>query len=86
MGVKMSAAQFDTLAPKKATNLSINADLLRQAKELNINLSQTLEQRLAEIVREARRKQWLVENQDAIDAYNQRIEANGVFSDGLRQF
>ncbi len=82
----MSAAQFDTLAPKKATNLSINADLLRQAKELNINLSQTLEQRLAEIVREARRKQWLVENQDAIDAYNQRIEANGVFSDGLRQF
>lgn len=82
----MSAAQFDVLAPKKATNLSINADQLRQAKELNIDLSQTLEQHLAEIVREARRKQWLAENQGAIDAYNQRVEANGVFSDGLRQF
>ena len=82
----MIAPLFDIFAPKKATNLSINADLLRQAKELNINRSQTLEQHLAEIVREARRKQWLEENQGAIDVYNQRIEANGVFSDGLRQF
>lgn len=82
----MTIAQFDTDAPKKATNLSINADLLRQARELNINLSQTLEQHLAEIVREARRQQWLEENKGAIDAYNQRIESQGVFSDGLRQF
>lgn len=82
----MTIAQFDTAAPKKATNLSINADLLRQARELNINLSQTLEQHLAEIVREARRQQWLAENKSAIDVYNQRIELQGVFSDGLRQF
>jgi antitoxin CcdA len=86
MGVKMTIAQFDTAAPKKATNLSINADLLRQAKELNINLSQTLEQHLAERVREVRRQQWLVENKDAIADYNQRVEAQGVFSDGLRSF
>ena len=82
----MTIAQFDTAAPKKATNLSINADLLRQARELNINLSQTLEQHLAEIVRETRRQQWLAENKSAIDVYNQRIELQGVFSDGLRQF
>ena len=82
----MTIAHFDTAAPKKATNLSINADLLRQARELNINLSQALEQHLAEIVREARRQQWLAENKGAIDVYNQRIESQGVFSDGLRQF
>lgn len=82
----MTIAQFDTAAPKKATNLSINADLLRQAKELNINLSQTLEQHLAELVREARRRQWLMDNKVAIESYNQRIESQGVFSDGLRQF
>lgn len=82
----MTIAQFDTAAPKKATNLSINADLLRQARELNINLSQTLEQHLAEIVREVRRQQWLAENKGAIDVYNQRIESQGAFSDGLRQF
>jgi len=86
VGLNMTIAQFDSAAPKKATNLSINADLLRQAKELNINLSQTLEQHLAELVREARRQQWLADNKGAIESYNQRIESQGVFSDGLRQF
>jgi antitoxin CcdA len=82
----MTIAQFDTAAPKKATNLSINADLLRQAKELNINISQAVEQHLAGLVREGRRQQWLVENNGAINEYNQRIESQGVFSDSLRQF
>ncbi len=82
----MSTIHFDTTAPKKATNLSINSDLLRQAKELNINLSQTVEQYLSELVREAKQQQWLTENQKAIAAYNERIDANGVFSDGLRKF
>jgi antitoxin CcdA len=82
----MSTIHFDTTAPKKATNLSINSDLLRQAKELNINLSQKVEQYLSEVVREAKQQQWLTENQEAIAAYNERIEANGVFSDGLRKF
>ncbi|MCK9201269.1 MAG: type II toxin-antitoxin system CcdA family antitoxin [Gallionella sp.] len=82
----MTIAHFDTTAPKKATNLSINSDLLRQTKELNINLSQTVEDYLSELVREAKRKQWLAENAEAIAAYNERIERDGVFSDGLRRF
>ncbi|HCI14947.1 MAG: acetoacetyl-CoA synthase [Gallionellales bacterium GWA2_60_142] len=82
----MTIAHFDTSAPKKATNLSINSDLLRQTKELNINLSQTVEDYLSELVREAKRKQWLAENAEAIAAYNERIERDGVFSDGLRRF
>ncbi len=82
----MSTIHFDTSAPKKATNLSINADLLRQAKELNINLSQQVEKYLSELVREAKQQQWRAENQEAIAVYNERIEANGVFSDGLRKF
>ena len=73
-------------APKKSTNLSINSELLRLAKENHINLSQTLEQRLAEILREEKSRKWREENQDAIKAYNSRIEANGAFSDGLRRF
>lgn len=77
---------FDPTGPRKPANLSINAELLQQAKELNINLSQTLERHLAEIVRQARREQWLEENREALDAYNRRVEANGTFSDGLRRF
>jgi antitoxin CcdA len=82
----MSTIHFDTSAPKKATNLSINSDLLRQAKELHINLSQTVEDYLASLVREAKQRQWLAENAEAIAAYNERIERDGVFSDGLRRF
>lgn len=77
---------FDPTAPKKSANLSINADLLQQAKQLNINLSQTLEQHLSEIVRQAQRSQWLAENKGALDEYNRRIESRGTFSDGLRRF
>jgi antitoxin CcdA len=77
---------FDASAPKKPTNLSINSDLLQQAKEHHINLSQTLELRLAEILRDEKRRNWLEENREAMEEYNQRIETHGVFSDGLRQF
>ena len=77
---------FKPAAPRKSVNLSINADLLQQAKQLNINLSQTLEQHLAEIIRQAQRSQWLAENQSALDEYNRRIEARGTFSDTLRRF
>lgn len=77
---------FNPAAPKKSANLSINADLLQQAKKLNINLSQTLEQRLAEIVRQAQSEQWLEENKKALEAYNRRIETRGTFSDGMRRF
>jgi antitoxin CcdA len=71
---------------KKATNLSISAELLRQAKDYNINLSATLEQALTEIVKQKQRQQWLQDNQQAIQQYNQRVEASGSFSDQLRDF
>ena len=77
---------FDPTAPKKSTNLSINSDLLRQAKERHINLSQALELRLAELLREEKRRNWQEENREAIEDYNRRIEAIGIFSDGLRRF
>ena len=76
----MSNIFFNQDAPKKSANLSINADLLQQAKQLNINLSQALELHLAEIIGEAQRGQWLAENQEALQAYNRRIEKQGMFS------
>ncbi len=77
---------YNSAAKKKSANLSINESLLQQAKALNINLSQLLEQRLVEHLRESLQKNWLEENRAAIDAYNQRIDRNGVFSEGLRTF
>jgi antitoxin CcdA len=77
---------FNANAPKKNTNLSINSDLLQQAKDHHINLSQALELRLAEILREEKRRDWREQNKEAIEEYNKRIETRGAFSDGLRQF
>jgi antitoxin CcdA len=77
---------FDPNAPKKSTNLSINSDLLRQAKERRINISQALELRLAELLREEKSRRWKEENREAIEDYNRRIKARGAFSDGLRRF
>jgi len=82
----MQVNLYDLNAPKKSTNLSINSDLLRQVKSCHINLSKALEQRLVEILLEEKRCKWQEANHDAIETYNHRIDACGVFSDGLRTF
>ncbi|MDH5552462.1 MAG: type II toxin-antitoxin system CcdA family antitoxin, partial [Nitrosomonas sp.] len=76
---------YDISAPKKPTNLTVNSDLLRIAKALKINVSATLEQALADKVREQQRQVWLAENLQAINDYNQFVEHNGAFSDGMRK-
>lgn len=77
---------FDTQAPKKPTNVSINSDLLAKAKELKINLSATLETALTELINAKQREVWKQENKAAIEAYNQLVEEHGVFSDDTRSF
>jgi len=79
-------AVFDQQAPKKATNLTVNSDLLNQAKSLKINLSATLEQALIVQVKKAQREQWLKENKNAINELNKLSDENGLFSDSFRSF
>lgn len=75
---------YDKNAPKKATNLSVNSDLLKKARELKINLSATLEQALALRVKSTAREAWLKDNKKAIEALNDLTEKNGLFSDSFR--
>lgn len=82
----MKSAARKSSAAKKPANLSIDGELLKAARKLDINLSRTLEERLTELVKAARRRQWLEENRLAIDAYNRGVERRGVFSHGLRRF
>lgn len=77
---------YNSQAKKKATNLSINSELLSRAKELDINLSATLEQALAQVLKQHQQEQWLTENREAIAAYNHEVEKHGSFSDELRGF
>ncbi len=79
-------APYNSSAPKKPTNVSVNADLLRQARELRINLSRALEERLVELVSAKRREGRLAENRDASEEFNRTVDRRGVFSVGLRRF
>lgn len=80
------AQLFDSAAPKKAANLSINSDLLRKTRELNINLSATLERALKEELAKHEAAQWVEENRTAIKSYNDFVEQYGCFSDEFREF
>ena len=77
---------YDTNAPKKPANLSINSDLFNEAKSLKINLSATLEAALLSELKAARRDLWLAENKEAIDACNKLAESHGLFADKHRVF
>ncbi len=77
---------YNINAPKKPTNLTVNSDLLHQAKDLNINLSSILEIALSDAVKQRKREEWKKENTESIDSYNQFVSENGLFSDGLRTF
>jgi len=77
---------FDENASKKATNLSINSDLLSKARKFNINLSATLEHALEDELRKAERNNWLKDNKKAIDELNKLADKNGLFSDAFRDF
>lgn len=79
-------ALYDQNAPKKPTNLSINSDLLKKARALDINLSAALEQALTIQLKAKQAQEWLEQNSSAIAAYNKSVDDNGVFSDGLRGF
>jgi antitoxin CcdA len=71
---------------KRATNVSVRADLLEAAREVGLNLSATLERALIEELAQVKRRKWREDNRDAIRAYNEHIEKQGTFADDVRKF
>lgn len=64
--------------PKRPVNLSINAVTLDRAKELGMNLSQTVDAFLQEEVSRRYWEKWRDDNKEAFDAYNERIASEGL--------
>lgn len=73
-------------APKRRTNMTINEDLVRAAKEMGLNLSEIAEEALGAAVLARARKQWEEENAEALEVHRRRIEAHGTFGDLVRRF
>ena len=77
---------YDKEAPKKPTNLSINSNLLAKARDLEINLSATLEKALESEVRQNTHERWLQENRKALENCNNFTAEHGLFADKHRHF
>jgi antitoxin CcdA len=63
---------------RRATNVSLRADLTEEARRLDINISQSCEAGLAAAVKKAREAKWLEENRDAIQSSNAWVEKHGL--------
>ncbi|MBW8754704.1 MAG: type II toxin-antitoxin system CcdA family antitoxin [Sphingomonadales bacterium] len=71
---------------RKATNVSLDEELVAEAKELGVNVSRACEKGLAAEVREARRQKWVEENWDAIQSSNAYFQEHGLPLAKYRQF
>ena len=72
-------------APKRPINLSLNAKVLDMAKEMGLNISQTVDALLTEEVMRQYGQRWQVDNAQAIADYNARIEREGTFAQRIRK-
>jgi antitoxin CcdA len=71
---------------RKPVNVSLDADLLAEAKALSLNLSRALEEGLRARVKAEQARRWREENAEAIRLSNDELDRNGLWSDGLRLF
>ncbi len=90
--MRIEFAHFDgatmgTTAPrilKKAVNVSINIEIVTEAKAAGLNLSVVLENALRTELKAHRELQWRAENKSAIAESNAELERVGLWSDGYR--
>lgn len=67
-----------TAPAKRATNLSLSSDVLDEARELGLNLSQLCDAFLRDTVRSEQSRRWRREYANFITAYNATLETEGL--------
>lgn len=70
-------------ATKRAVNVTLDSALVDEARALGIPLPATLGAALLATVVAERARRWQEENREAIEAYNARIERDGMFGDDV---
>ena len=71
---------------KKATNLTLNTEVLAEAKKLGINISKACDAFLESLVRQEKERLWKLENAKFISEYNQITDEEGLPLDKWRSF
>jgi antitoxin CcdA len=69
--------------PKRAVNVSVDAEILGIAKEMGVNLSQTLEEALRKMAEKERGRRWREQNREALQSQNEFFERHGTMSEIL---
>ncbi len=82
--LKMTKKMTITLEERLIDELSATAYALGKKKTQVVR--EALQNYLGEIKKEQDEQQWKTANKEAIAAYNERVESQGVFSDKLRLF
>jgi antitoxin CcdA len=68
------------------TNVSLDAALVHEARELGINISRAAGAGLEQAVAKARAERWHNDNRDALRSSNSFVERHGLPLASLRQF
>lgn len=71
---------------RKSTNLSLDARLVAEAKNLDINISRVAEESIARAVREEKERLWKIENREVIQSLNDYVDKLGLPLEEFRQF
>lgn len=71
---------------RKATNVSLDSNLLKDAKALGVNISRAAEEGLNDAVRKAKGEAWKRENAESLKAWNEWVEKNGLPLEKYRMF
>ncbi len=72
--------------PKRAVNVSVDAEILKVAKEMKINLSQAFEDTLRERTKEERERRFKEEIKPFVDSHDALTDRIGVFGEELLDF
>ncbi|MEW7009901.1 type II toxin-antitoxin system CcdA family antitoxin [Lentilitoribacter sp. EG35] len=59
-------------------NLTVDRDVLDEARELDLNMSRLAENAIASAAKIERNRRWREENSEALDAYEQEVKENGL--------
>ena len=72
--------------PTRKTSLTMDADLLDEARSYGINVSAAAQSGVLDVVKAERRRRWREENREGIEDYNRWIEENGIPLSEYRKF
>ncbi|QWD93484.1 type II toxin-antitoxin system CcdA family antitoxin [Polynucleobacter asymbioticus] len=82
----LDSTQTQGRITKKATNLTLNVEVLAEAKKLGINISKACDAFLESLVKQEKERRWNAENIEFINEYNQITESEGLPLEKWRTF